>query len=362
MELCLESTPMVPIYRQIADALREKIVNGELKCGDKLPTENQLSEMFNTSRMTLRKGLQILEEQQLIVQKHGVGAFVTHEMGYRRFRIAIMEIAAPNSEYGVAMISELMHELSANNDCDFIFLRTRDVPAEQLMREFQQQKCDGLIAIAPPPPVRKRICGSMFDNIPVIVVGSDCPELRKAGRFVVDISPGAIGQALDYLQEQGHRKIAYLSAACEDVSLVSRNREFLKLARQHKLHVGENYYRAEVVPSWYDAARNNAYELCKAADRPTAILCPGSLFAYGAWQGIMDAGLRIPEDISIIGFDCSKHANPHLSTLVQPMQDMASTAAEQLLSCLRFSRKTDKGGELFPAEIIERGSCCRINQ
>jgi DNA-binding LacI/PurR family transcriptional regulator len=359
MNLHVNNTSMVPVFRKIADALREKIINGELKCGDKLPTEHQLSEMFNTSRMTLRKGLHILEEQQLIVQKHGVGAFVTHEMEHRHFRVAVMEIPALNGEYGVTMMSELMHELSKNNDCSFIFLRTRDVPAEELMREFQQLKCDGLIAIAPPGPLRRLICGNMFDNIPAVIIGTDCRELRKAGRYVVDISPEAIDQALDYLQGLGHEKIAYISADCDDITLQGRNRQFLKSVKARKLYCGSGYYLARVVPSWYDAAREHVRGLCAGTDRPTAVLCPGALFAYGAWQGIMDAGLRIPEDISIIGFDCSLHSNPHLSTLAQPMRDIAGTAARQLLDCLRFKQKPGSGGKLFPAEILERGSCRR---
>ncbi|XGI82197.1 GntR family transcriptional regulator [Enterobacter hormaechei] len=68
-----------PMYRQIADALREKINAGELKPGDALPTESSLQEAFNVSRVTVRQALKLLTEEQIVESIQGSGTYVKEE-------------------------------------------------------------------------------------------------------------------------------------------------------------------------------------------------------------------------------------------------------------------------------------------
>jgi len=68
-----------PMYRQIADTLREQISSGELKPGDALPTESALQEMFSVSRVTIRQALKRLTEEQIIESIQGSGSYVKEE-------------------------------------------------------------------------------------------------------------------------------------------------------------------------------------------------------------------------------------------------------------------------------------------
>lgn len=68
-----------PMYRQIADALREKISAGELKPGDALPTESSLQEAFNVSRVTVRQALKLLTEDHIVESIQGSGTYVKEE-------------------------------------------------------------------------------------------------------------------------------------------------------------------------------------------------------------------------------------------------------------------------------------------
>ena len=68
-----------PMYRQIAEALREKINEGELKPGDALPTESSLQEAFNVSRVTVRQALKLLTEEQIVESIQGSGTYVKEE-------------------------------------------------------------------------------------------------------------------------------------------------------------------------------------------------------------------------------------------------------------------------------------------
>ena len=74
----------------------------------------------------------------------------------------------------------------------------------------------------------------------------------------------------------------------------------------------------------------------------------------------MDAGLKIPEDISIVGFDCEFTSNPHLSTIVQPFYEMAQKAGELMLSALDGRVPCDS--IFFKAFLDERGSTSTVSE
>ena len=350
----------MPVYIQIAELLKKQIFSGELVNGEQLPGEHQLAAQFGTSRVTLRKGLQILEEQKLILQRRGIGAFVTYNMPRRHYRIAILEAPA-KGEYGDVVMVELMPALSSLNECEFTVLRGANTPVEALMQKLNEHHCDGLIAIAPSGSVYKALCKPKFNTVPTVVIGLSHPSLSKAGRAVVDIEPDIIGKGVEYLVKLGHRKIAYLSCDPEDNSMIrQRNNDFENAAKRFSLHIGKNYIMAEKVPSWYDAARNRVLEFKRSGDCPTAILTMGTMFAFGAWQGAMEAGLRIPEDISILGFGCNRFYNPHLSSILQPLKQIAGKAAEIMMATLLSGKNMNTKPFFFPAIIEERGSCAEI--
>jgi DNA-binding GntR family transcriptional regulator len=64
-------------YKQVADSLRQKILNGEVSSGERLPTERDLCEQFSASRITIRRALQVLADEMLIQRRHGSGTFVS---------------------------------------------------------------------------------------------------------------------------------------------------------------------------------------------------------------------------------------------------------------------------------------------
>ena len=76
----------IPIYRQIAESLRQSILSGEFKEGCKLPSESEFAKELGINHLTLRKSLQILSEQKLITQRQGKGTFVNPGCGYEKRR------------------------------------------------------------------------------------------------------------------------------------------------------------------------------------------------------------------------------------------------------------------------------------
>lgn len=129
-----KSSPM-PIYHQISGALRTRITEGFLKVGDKLPSEKQLSDEYEVSRITLRQALAILEREGVIRKQKGMGAFVAMNprpiiqdlslpsvLGRKLAREGIIlepEVLALRREAGSPAISE---ELRISGDSPLVFV------------------------------------------------------------------------------------------------------------------------------------------------------------------------------------------------------------------------------------------------
>src|SRR3990172_4234101 len=90
----------VPRYHRIAEALRERIRGGEVAPGARLPTQRRLASSFGVTLMTLRQALEVLEREQLITRRHGLGTFV----------------AGPSIDYDILQLQRFAGDLSAKGE------------------------------------------------------------------------------------------------------------------------------------------------------------------------------------------------------------------------------------------------------
>jgi len=101
-----------------------------------------------------------------------------------------------------------------------------------------------------------------------------------------------------------------------------------------------------------------AAQLLKLAERPTAIFCENDEMAIGAMQCLKQAGLRIPEDISVAGFDdinFAEYSDPPLSTIAQPAEEFGRTAVSLLIDVLQ-GRVTKAAKVILPFDLVIRKS------
>nr|BFF12845.1 hypothetical protein GCM10025699_41480 [Microbacterium flavescens] len=106
------------------------------------------------------------------------------------------------------------------------------------------------------------------------------------------------------------------------------------------------------------AARQAARSLLTQADRPTAVFATNDLSAIALLRTALDLGLRVPDDLSIVGFDDIPEASresPPLTTVQQPMQRLGSVAAGMLFAMLDGGEPTDPEVRL-PTRLVVRGT------
>jgi LacI family transcriptional regulator len=142
---------------------------------------------------------------------------------------------------------------------------------------------------------------------------------------------GGVNAALDHLIELGHRRIAHISGVRRDG--LERRECFEATLRARDLEVGPILASDSREEGGLDAGR----KLLQEARDVTAVLCTNDRVAVGLYHSARQAGVRIPEDLSVVGFDdlpWSAFLDPPLTTVRQPGQAMGRAAANQVLSAL----------------------------
>ena len=151
---------------------------------------------------------------------------------------------------------------------------------------------------------------------------------------------------------QGHRRVAYLAGEAGTYPAIERERGFLRALRERDIPVDSGLIRYGdwTAATGYQLAR----EVLALPEPPTALLCGNDRMALGAYDAIREVGLRIGEDVSVIGYDDQReiapYMNPPLTTIRMPYLEMGQLAVKALLA----GRGT--GNQLVECVPVERSS------
>lgn len=171
--------------------------------------------------------------------------------------------------------------------------------------------------------------------------------------------------AVDYLAGLGHQKIAHISGDSGNFAGIQRANGFLKAMSDNGLSAPKQYISNGGFFS-YTGGREAMIRLLSLQDRPTAVVVAGDEMAIGAIKVIKEAGLRVPEDISIIGFDdisTAEHIDPPLTTIRQDKELIGQQAAIILLDKINRERdEQDDVSKVIPVQLIKRASCAPPNR
>ena len=191
---------------------------------------------------------------------------------------------------------------------------------------------------------------------PVVLFGHT--NLPKVSCIDVDNFAGA-ENITEYLIRQGHRKIVMINVDENKDYTEDRYNGYCSALEKHKLAPPPNAYLRAVnnVQGGHDAALH----LMETTDC-TAIFCATDTMAIGVCQAIMEKGLRVPEDISVVGFDGLGHnllSTPHVTTVQQPVYRIGEMLAEQLLK--ELDGKSGHINKLVKPDLIEGKSVSTIS-
>lgn len=230
----------------------------------------------------------------------------------------------------------------------------------QYLNILWEQRVDGIIFmggrinLANCPPNLAQEIMDMSKNIPVVLVNGNIPN-ASIHRIYTDEALGA-ELATQHLIDLGHREIAFLGGRKEMTTTLSKVKAFRK-----KLEDNQISFRSDRVlfgDFSITAGKELMNKLLENEDRPTAVFCVNDYTAIGAIKAIIEHGLRIPEDISIIGFDDTPLADaviPELTTVSQQTHQLGKQAVE-LLNQLISKEAVRKRTVLKPELVVRKST------
>ncbi len=230
----------------------------------------------------------------------------------------------------------------------------------QLLRELAHRSVDGVILATPNRlPEEFSLDNELYRKMPLILVDRGINQ-REAGRLIVKEYEGAY-QAVNYLIKQGHHTIGLLNEKTGYYQLEERYNGYRHALKDAGIAFKRQWVVAGelTVEGGYRAAK----ELLRVKDL-TAIFCGNDAMAIGCYQAIYEQGKKIPDDISVIGFDdlkLSQYTTPPLTTVRQPTFDIGFTAAKFLLDAIEFPERRIPN-KIFDTKLIIRESVKDISK
>ncbi|GIX21893.1 MAG: LacI family transcriptional regulator [Gammaproteobacteria bacterium] len=176
--------------------------------------------------------------------------------------------------------------------------------------------------------------------------------------IVVSDERAGVARVAEYLVGLGHRRIGFISGPKRFLSARERREGFEAGLQRHGLRLAEEW----VVEGEYDfdSGKRAALELLRRPERPTAIFASNDDMAAGTIHAAAELGLRVPQDLSVAGFDDSKLASvllPPLTTVRRPVKEMASLAARKLIETFTGGAEPPQSGlTIVKPEVVIRAS------
>lgn len=213
----------------------------------------------------------------------------------------------------------------------------------------------------------KYLRGLVQTNLPVVVIGRDLQH-RDVDSVAVDNQKGGF-EAAQHLIDLGHTRIAFIGANLSSGSHLKRLTGYLDALNHHSIPVDERLITgqsgdASEMPGYSteEIGFEGMRRLLSLPDPPTAVFARNDFTAIGAMRAINDAGLRIPDDIAIVGFDdipLAARLSPSLTTMRQPMRIEGEIAAEMLLERIGSVKRISRRERILECELIVRESSGR---
>lgn len=261
-------------------------------------------------------------------------------------------------DLGTGYIGELIRGIDAElslSGFDLILYTTHRTASKEAnyVANLAQGMVDGLLLVLPRSPAD--YIGTLTRrNFPFVLIdhqgtGRDCPAVGATNW------QGAYN-ATEYLIKLGHTRIGLITGTMDLGCTIDRLDGYRSALKTHHIPgASELIYEGDFFqPDGYAGAT----AMLDIADPPTAIFASNDVMAMGAMDAVRSRGLRVPEDISIVGFDDipqSALVYPSLTTVRQPLEQMGRVAAQMLVDMLKNPEKKINRVEL-PTELVVRRS------
>ncbi len=337
----LDRNSSSPLHRQVEQWLRDQIESGNLASGEALPPRKEFCEMLGgINHLTVRQAVSALVREGLLVSVQGRGTFVT-EKQLKQLRIGLV---LPNldDEFTHAVVEGIQgcfdHPDGGGAPVRTVLFDSRRDTAKEVdnIKQLQDLPLDGAIIL----PVScdgivEQLVRLRADHFPAVLLGW-IPGI-KFDSVTSDDYRGSY-DITRHLLEKGRKHLAWIGNRNSVFSVADRLEGFRDAINDFGLS-----YDRKLLGELNTASATAPFEseliaviqrLLEGGTRPDAIVCSNDLQALVCLRELQHRGWRIPQDISVVGFDDIREAatcQPSLTTVRNPMRQLGLEAAKLIL-------------------------------
>jgi DNA-binding LacI/PurR family transcriptional regulator len=376
----------IPMYRKIADALIDRIHKGELRTGDKIPTEAEIGEAYGVSRITVTRAIRELQNKDLVYRVKGSGTFISSRSADGLTTgskpagcMSIISVIFPQGEQNGAHDMLIGIESECAKDGFYVTIhnsKNRPVMERGIINNLLNQGCDGLIVFPCYSAHENADVYSdlMIRNFPIMFVDRR-PDFLSVPLVACD-NERAMRDIVTRLIEWGHVRIGFL---CNSIETVSSEHERFKGYCEAHIAAGlcvkpellfrryKHLAKPEEIFNVDDMNRRHYADAAldfflNAREKPSCVVAVNDILALALMKAALAKGVRVPEDLAITGFDdlyVAEHVEVPLTTVRQPFEKIGTAAARILLDSIKGNSKP-VGEVRIPAEIVFRESAKQV--
>ena len=354
-------------YLAIVKWAKEYIASKHLQPNDRFLSEKELCEIHGVSRQTVRQALNCLESENVISRMRGSGTFVKDGIVKPQGQdLRIGVISTYFSDYIFPQIVTGIESVLNDSNIGMQLTITHNQVSEEAraLKSLIANGVQGLIVepskSALPNPNMSLYQEIRNNRIPLVFFNAKYPWTDYPLVAMDDEAAGKI--VTDHLFECGHKRI-FGMFALDDIQGHKRYSGFMKSCLEHNVNTAEK----DVI--WFATAERNAIflyaqlKIMEMLHQSTAVVCYNDKMAVNLLRFCRQQGIRVPEDISIVGIDDSKYSSiceVPLTTVRHPHQVLGETAARMLIEQMNsnYGRQEDK---IFIPDLVVRDSVRVLN-
>jgi len=365
---------MLPHYQRVRLKLEEYL--STLPIGSKIMTEKELAERFNVSRVTARRALKSFRDEDILQSCPGRGTFLTREIKETasfRSQTRLVGLLVPSVQSPmIATIVRGVEAEATRRRYQVVLSHDHNDPElqEEQARKMLESHVAGMLvypdrAVTERPDFLKVLKDFKKRNKPLVLIDRYIPQV-DAPCVMTDNVRGMF-QVTEHLICSGRRRVALLGLWPTNTVHVDRRKGFLDALREYGLppkpvleaDIGvDNFERSakQIVAGWIKGK--------SAAELPfDSIACMVDYAAYGAYLALREAGVRVPEDVAIVGYDnlqseMFKLVGLDLTSVEQPLEQMGETAVTTLINLIENIPNTKKNHHvLLQPKLVIQSSC-----
>ena len=342
---------ITPKYIEVANQIRVAIQTKRYT--GKLPGERALAESHNVSYMTVRKAVDLLVEEGLLVREAQKGTFIQTTPKKNRHRLIgfFLDRNIKNgisSSYYSLIFKSLVKE-AGERGCEIIFFNDED--PNSFIRTLK--RLDGVIATCREDT--DKIILSMAEKLPVVTIDNN--SANKTIPSVTLENFDALVSSVNLLAELGHTRIGFMRGLADSDVGRDRHAGYVHGIQRNHLKLEEGLiYNGDFS---FESGRLGIKNFLDKGTLPTALICANDEMALGAIKELKKHNLRVPDDVSITGFDdidVAGQVTPALTTLKAPTKDIAANALS-LLNDLVTGKDIAQKSITLPCKMIVRETC-----